>query len=172
MHKDLEQRRAYQKQWRKNNVEKMRAYRNAWKERNPDAPKIYYENNREHVIEKSTKWVHDNIDRAREIRRCAFKRWFNKLQSDPDKKGYYKYLCTKTYHKRKGAEGSYTYEQWSELLDKYNYACVGCLSKENITVDHKLPLSRGGTNNIDNLQPLCMQCNLKKHNKLISFIYA
>ena len=30
------------------------------------------------------------------------------------------------------------------------------------TVDHKIPLSKGGTNGFDNLQPACLTCNLLK----------
>jgi len=31
-----------------------------------------------------------------------------------------------------------------------------------LTVDHATPLTRGGTNYIDNLVPACFQCNMKK----------
>ena len=32
-------------------------------------------------------------------------------------------------------------------------------------IDHKLPVSRGGKNNIENLQPVCLSCNSRKMNK-------
>lgn len=42
-------------------------------------------------------------------------------------------------------------------------ACCGCkLNKDNFTVDHVIPLSRGGTNDFDNLLPLCNKCNGNK----------
>lgn len=37
-------------------------------------------------------------------------------------------------------------------------------SLEKLTVDHKKPYSRGGTDDIDNLQCLCSKCNIKKAN--------
>ena len=35
-----------------------------------------------------------------------------------------------------------------------------------MTVDHILPKSHGGRNEVENLQPMCCECNLKKGNKI------
>jgi hypothetical protein len=40
--------------------------------------------------------------------------------------------------------------------------CVLCASIENLTIDHIVPLSKGGSDNIENLQCLCSHCNRKK----------
>jgi len=37
--------------------------------------------------------------------------------------------------------------------------CRYCLSTENLTIDHKNPVSRGGSNERKNLQCLCRRCN-------------
>ena len=42
--------------------------------------------------------------------------------------------------------------------------CAYC-KKLAICVDHKIPISRGGTNHFDNLQPACVYCNSQKLNK-------
>lgn len=44
--------------------------------------------------------------------------------------------------------------------------CVYCGSKENIHIDHIIPFSKGGSNDIANLQLLCQKCNLEKSNKI------
>lgn len=40
--------------------------------------------------------------------------------------------------------------------------CEYCKTKENLTVDHIKPVSKGGSDNIENLQCLCWLCNRKK----------
>ena len=45
--------------------------------------------------------------------------------------------------------------------------CVVCGEPSN-SVDHIIPLSRGGTNDPSNLQPMCQLCNSKKGAKINS----
>ena len=40
--------------------------------------------------------------------------------------------------------------------------CGKPIDYEHMTVDHKIPLSKGGTNDFSNLQPACGTCNLLK----------
>lgn len=51
-----------------------------------------------------------------------------------------------------------------EVFEKYGRKCVNCGATENIDVHHKIPLSEGGTNCLDNLIPLCRNCHEKLHN--------
>lgn len=49
------------------------------------------------------------------------------------------------------------------LLDSgRTHQCVGCRSMRDLTVDHIVPLSRGGTDALANLQFLCRSCNARK----------
>lgn len=53
----------------------------------------------------------------------------------------------------------------SAIFEKYKGKCAICgqeLDKEKFEVDHILPLSRGGTNDLDNLQCTCSMCNRLK----------
>ena len=62
-----------------------------------------------------------------------------------------------------GYEGEhFTLEEWLALLEYYRHRCLRCGSKESITVDHVIPLSLGGANSVDNIQPLCEACNTEK----------
>jgi hypothetical protein len=58
--------------------------------------------------------------------------------------------------------GSFTKQEWNDLLAKYNYRCVRCGNKRHISADHVIPVSLGGSSNIDNIQPLCRRCNSSK----------
>ena len=48
------------------------------------------------------------------------------------------------------------------LFKRYGYRCALCYCRENLTIDHIIPLTKGGTNGIPNLQILCLDCNLRK----------
>ena len=50
-------------------------------------------------------------------------------------------------------------------MQKSNGLCVRCGATERLEVDHIVPVSRGGTNEIDNLQMLCKSCNASKRDK-------
>lgn len=51
-----------------------------------------------------------------------------------------------------------------KIFKRDNYSCRKCGSKDNLEADHIIPISKGGLNNIFNLQTLCKECNLKKNN--------
>lgn len=65
--------------------------------------------------------------------------------------------------KNLGLEGRVTADEWLDLCEKYGEICLCCKKDEPLTLDHVTPLSKGGANTIDNVQPLCLQCNIKKH---------
>lgn len=46
-----------------------------------------------------------------------------------------------------------------------NYACLYCGDKENLTLDHVIPRSRGGQSTWKNLVTACKTCNSKKGDK-------
>lgn len=84
--------------------------------------------------------------------------------------GYYTHKALERYARLKGAIGTFSLQEWQELKERYNNSCVNCGTSEmftKITKDHIVPLTKGGTNYISNIQPLCQHCNSRKNNKLI-----
>ena len=81
------------------------------------------------------------------------------------------HLKARRYAREKGAKGSHTLEEWQELKYKFNQKCAKCEQEKPLTKDHIIPLSSGGSDNIENIQPLCRNCNSKKWKKLNFNIY-
>lgn len=54
----------------------------------------------------------------------------------------------------------------AQLLENAGYKCQECENRENLTVDHIVPITRGGTNDVSNFQILCRSCNASKGNNL------
>lgn len=64
--------------------------------------------------------------------------------------------------REKGAEGSYSDSDWRAIVKQQDGRCLACGKKRKLTVDHVIPLDKGGSNNPENLQGLCGRCNSRK----------
>jgi hypothetical protein len=54
---------------------------------------------------------------------------------------------------------------WKKIKNDWNFRCSHCGAQEpdvTLSPDHRIPRSRGGTNDDWNWQPLCGQCNTNK----------
>ena len=54
-----------------------------------------------------------------------------------------------------------------EVFERDHWSCKVCGSRSNLTVDHILPVSKGGGRELSNLQVLCGTCNELKGDKVI-----
>ena len=55
--------------------------------------------------------------------------------------------------------------EWIKIKQSFSNLCLHCGQQEpavKLSPDHRIPRSRGGDNSIENLQPLCEQCNNQK----------
>lgn len=69
-----------------------------------------------------------------------------------------------------GAEGSFTAKEFSNLCYMFNNECLCCGEhSKSLTADHVIPLTKGGTNDISNIQPLCGPCNSSKRTKTVDY---
>jgi 5-methylcytosine-specific restriction endonuclease McrA len=68
--------------------------------------------------------------------------------------------------RRAAAAGThFTFEEWEALLKAHDGRCAYCGSTGRIEADHRVPLCRGGSNEISNIIPACRPCNRRKHRK-------
>lgn len=101
-------------------------------------------------------------------------KWF---QSENGKLSHKKYrqsdkgklTFAKGMHTRKSrefnAEATLTLDEWQEIKKKYKYRCVYCGEKKKLTMDHIIPVSKGGSFTKENILPSCQSCNSKKCDK-------
>ena len=72
-------------------------------------------------------------------------------------------------HMKRTNGGSFTLEEWRTMCLLVGGRCVKCGQIADLTVDHIIPVSVGGSNDISNLQPLCMSCNSIKGTEIFDY---
>ena len=145
-YKDPERQRAYAREWMHRNLDKARDAMRRWRARNPEL----------------------NRERRRKYKRAARLRDGAKmnaqraayLASHPEVKR----AKEQAYRARKiAAPGSFTGAEWLELVARWGNVCAYRGEPGPLEPDHRLPLTRGGTNFIENILPACRNCNAQKH---------
>ncbi len=62
--------------------------------------------------------------------------------------------------------GSLTAAQWAALIDAYDHRCAYCAAAPKVlTIEHVVPVSRGGLTELGNVVPSCGPCNRLKRSK-------
>lgn len=64
--------------------------------------------------------------------------------------------------------GRITARDWERTLRRYASRCAYCGASGKMTMDHVVPLSRGGTHTIGNVLPVCGPCNFRKGTRCIT----
>jgi 5-methylcytosine-specific restriction endonuclease McrA len=123
------------------NWERERAYRDAWAVDNPDrrreAMHRHYVKYRERILARNKAWKEANPDRRRahgSVRAARLR----------------------------ASEGTFTADEFLALCAELGGRCAYCGEQRPLTVDHDIPLSRGGSNFISNIVPACRSCNARK----------
>lgn len=136
------------KAWQSANPDKVRSYKATWKRNNP---RSWAADLKATIRAKAYQKRHP--DRHYE----HVKVWRKK---NPD-------LLLSYFHKRRALELNapgphFTAPQWQALKIKYKNRCLSCRKTRTLVPDHVIPISKGGSNGIRNIQPLCQSCNSKK----------
>lgn len=153
----------------------MRSYESGWRQRNPEAARNRYRNylkrypnrekqrwneydaaNREKRRDAIAKSRAENPEHHRELRT----RWRDENLEAA------RAQCRAYWHRRRsGADPSPTTDAYAEWL--LLQSCFYCGASGRMTIDHVVPLARGGKHEADNLVPACQSCNSSKGAKLL-----
>ena len=160
----------HKRNYRAANKEKDREYQKKRRQENPERERIRLQRWREANPEKFREQAKRQHEANRE-KRNASARVRTQQHYKLNREAYYAHT-----HKRRARKklsgGSYTAAEWEALKTRYSYTCLCCQQMEpniKLTPDHVIPLSQGGRNDIQNIQPLCLTCNLRKHTKSIDY---
>lgn len=165
---ERERKRQYRIQWYAEHREEQKARVREWHkskrqdaeylEANRERGRRYVQSGRRAVVSKA--WL--TTARGRMLYNSAHRRYRRRrLARDPEFRETLRGYSLRHYRERR-ALGKFPQEQWEQLLEETGHKCLCCGLTEQITCDHIVPISLGGTNAISNLQPLCRSCNSSK----------
>jgi len=142
------------------NRERAKAWYHANKERASEIARARYATHRAEVLEKWRLWREEHPEDAKARDRLNYERYTEK---------YHKYARQRQDALRANQElnGRHTEEEWQAKLVEFSGRCAHCGTTDRLSRDHIIPLSRGGNDLIDNIQPLCVPCNARKGTKII-----
>ena len=146
------------------------AYNREYHRKNPEPKKArdrkYRQENPEKIREGWNSWRSRNAEKVN-----AHKREYDRKYRQEHPGASAANFANRQSRKRQ-AGGEFSTEEWRTLCAYYDFTCLCCGRREpeiKLTADHVVPLARGGTNFIDNIQPLCLSCNMSKGVKTIDY---
>lgn len=132
-----------------------RAYRAANSDRLKQADRERWQRNRAAVAVRQRTYYEKNRDR----KLAGMKAW---SKAHPEVKLVH-------FHNRRarlvGNGGSHTAQEWREKCALFANLCAYCGEAKPLIREHKVPICRGGTNDITNIVPACKTCNSRKGRK-------
>lgn len=151
----------YWRQYHEDHKEKERAYTRQWNAEHPERAKEnerrWRKANPKKKYEHAKAYVKAHPDRVRAYHRKWTKNNPGKVKAKADQ-----------YRAKKKAGGKYTDEDVKRLYKAQKGKCYYCGKKvgKDYTIDHVIPLNRGGSNTPENIVIACRHCNCSKQDKL------
>lgn len=160
---DPEAAKAALRAWYQKNAEAAKAKASDWylenKERAAENKREWNDRNREKKRAYAKAWVSRNPDKAREIQRAARAKKREAYASSERAR------CATRRARLKGAKGTLSKSDIDEIATLQKGKCACCGKVKKLTVDHIIPLVRGGEHTKRNIQMACTSCNSAKGGK-------
>jgi 5-methylcytosine-specific restriction endonuclease McrA len=135
--------------------------------------------NRQHIIQKSTKWNSDNKERRRQIVKKSDDKHIDVKRHRGREYSKLKRKLNPELERAKSRNAAHirrlrmscvdkniTAKDIRKILDSSNGFCVYCGKESmNNTLDHVSPISRGGGHTLENIIPCCRSCNSSKNTR-------
>ena len=68
-------------------------------------------------------------------------------------------------------DSTFTAHEWATLKEQAGHRCHYCQQvKQRLTMDHVIPLSKGGHHMASNIVPACRTCNSRKGNRVLYLV--
>lgn len=144
--------------YRAQNIDAVRAIERTSKKKHWDADPMIRENNRRYKKKNRSQlrdYERERYRRDPEYYRTAMRRW----RANNPEACYVQDVKKRT--RRSQAKGTATEKQVRDRMAYWGFRCWACAGVME-SVDHVIPLSRGGTNWPANLRPCCLSCNSSK----------
>lgn len=144
------------KQYRETKKDEIKSQRAEHYKKNRDAilakVKYFYIQNKEKLISYQKEYNIKNKDKIRK-RELEYNRTNSQRVS---------HIANRRRTRKVNNGGSHTLDELVQKFSSLGNVCFYCGIGGKLTIDHDIPLSRGGTNNIDNILPACKSCNSRK----------
>jgi hypothetical protein len=127
--------------------------------------KAYNESPKGKAVSKAATKTYDKSPKRKACReRPEYKAVKKAYSESPKGKASHTIATRKNQLKRQNVEGSYTTQEWLALKEQHGNICLCCKRHQSeldrvLEQDHVVPITKGGTNWITNIQPLCHDCN-------------
>ena len=145
--------RGYQKTHREENTQRSKQWRLAHPERARETQRLWQSTNRDRLNAQA---------RARTVTRPGLAR-ARKHRYNSTHPGIVRGWVRRRRARLLSAPGTgFTDSQFRVLCEQHGNQCLCCCRQVALHADHIVPLSQGGADDIDNIQPLCKSCNSKK----------
>jgi len=160
---------AKKRAWHQANAEKGAVSSRKYVKNHPEKvaarAKAYQEAHKAEISARQRRYRQENAGRVR-ARNQAY-REANLKEVTEYRRGYHKAnpeaSVTAAHKRRVHKVGNKSFVVTTKEMKRiWNSACVYCGATENINADHVVPIAKGGSHGIGNLQPLCKSCNSSK----------